>query len=124
MASNLPRLSHHISVPAMSRFKALQGRLGMKPAQLLIYLIDREFENVDRYIQAQVGHQSVLALALTTAVVRKELSAKEIEHVRGLASEAATHLFGPVPKVPYDFVSLYSRPDPRLWALCDALMKA
>lgn len=124
MASNLPRLSHHISVPAMRRFKALQDRLGMKPAQLLIYLIDREFENVDRYIQTQVGHQSMLALALTTAVARKELSAKEIEHVRGLASEAAMILFGPVPKIPYDFVEMYSQPNPKLWALCDALMKA
>ncbi len=96
----------------------------MKPAELLTYLIEREFEDVDRYVQAQVGHQSVLALALTTAVVRKQLDATEIEHLRGLASEAATMLFGPVPKMPYDFRSTTSPTDSRLWALADALVRA
>lgn len=124
MASNLPRISHHVSVSAMAQFKTLQDRLGMRPADLLTYLINQEFEHADRYVQAQVGHQSVLALALTTAIARKELDSKEIEHVRGLASEAATLLFGPVPEMPYSFRTIGSPTDSRLWALCDALLKA
>lgn len=122
MASELPRISIHVPVETMARFKALQDRLGMKPVQLLMHLIDQEHAGVDRYVQTQLGHQSMLALALSTAVLRKQLAPEEIANVRSLASEAASLLFGPVPSRPPEFQAGNSD-DPRVQALHDLLLK-
>jgi hypothetical protein len=120
MPTQLPRISAYVSKEAHARFLALAKTHGLTPRQLLEGLIDGAFQDKRDWMAQQSGHQTMLTLALVTALAKRTLKDDEIAKVRHMGGQAGALLFGPLGKRPFT-VEAPVPDDDRLLALFAAL---
>ena len=102
MATKLPRITGHVQPKTKARLSEI-SRTTCRP---IGRILDVAIENlsVDRkdWVAQQAGYQTMLTVALLTAVARKQLGNDQFTQVRDLAAQAALHVFGPLGERPFD----------------------
>lgn len=120
MPTNLPRITAYVSKEAQQRLRTLAKTRGLSQSQVIEELINTAHLDRRDWIAQQAGHQTMLTLALLTALAKRTLNEEELAKVRQMGGQAGALLFGPLGKRPFD-VDAPPPEDDRLVALFAAL---
>ncbi len=120
MAGSHVRLQIRLPAEAAGRFHSLCRERGVQPAVLLEDLVDNASQDRRSWSVVQSGYQTMLTLALVTALAKRTLTDDELAKVRHMGHQAGALLFGPLGKRPFD-VEAPVPDDDRLVALFAAL---
>lgn len=112
MPSNLPRVTAYLSKEAHQRLRTLSRTHGVSQSRVVEALINGAFPDKRDWIAQQSGHQTMLTLALVTALAKRTLTEEELAKVRHIGAQAGSMLFGPLEKRPFDID--YPPPDDEL----------
>ena len=120
MPTNLPRITAYVSKEAQQRLRTHAKTRGLSQSQVIEELINTAHQDRRDWIAQQAGHQTMLTLALLTALAKRTLNEEELAKVRQMGGQAGALLFGPLGKHPFD-VDAPPPEDDRLVALFAAL---
>tara|TARA_R110002051_G_scaffold41530_7_gene86147 strand:+ start:37454 stop:37843 length:390 start_codon:yes stop_codon:yes gene_type:complete len=101
MPSNLPRITAYLSKEAHQRLRTLSKTHGVSQSRVVEALINGAFPDKRDWIAQQSGHQTMLTLALVTALAKRTLTEDELAKVRHMGAQADVMLFDPLEERPF-----------------------
>ena len=99
MPTNLPRITAYVSKEAQQRLRTLAKTRGLSQSQVIEELINTAHQDRRDWIAQQAGHQTMLTLALLTALAKRTLNEEELAKVRQMGGQAGALLLVPLGSV-------------------------
>jgi len=118
MTTKYPRLVGYVQPKTKARVYELAKAAGKPIGHILDEAVEQLAVDRKDWIVQQAGYQTMLTVALLSALAREQLGVERVAQVRDLAAKAALQVFGPLGERPFE-VSAGMPSDERLLALFD-----